>query len=282
MLLMDDREAGLFKARALRKGSLERRQALQRARDVLVNTSPSRVWKFVGHPWRIRMAFYEQSAASNSRALSWLFPELRDDEIEACRLDFLKNHRFFTELNTRLVEKRHRRFVPGWREFVYMVVRFATPKVVLETGVFDGESSAVILQALADNGEGELISIDLPAVHAIQYSTSGMRETVIPPGLSPGWVIPDSLRHRHRLELGDSRELLPDILESSGALDIFMHDSLHTFDHMLFEYSTAWPHLRDGGLLLSDDILWNSAFHDFCRSLDRKYVRIGGFGAVRK
>ena len=127
-----------------------------------------------------------------------------------------------------------------------------------------------------------LVSVDLPAVDTIHLSTSGMRETVLPPGLSPGWVIPDSLRHRHRLELGDSRELLPEILQSLQSVDIFLHDSLHTFDHMSFEYSTAWPHLRDGGLLLSDDILWNSAFHGFCRPLDRKYVRIGGFGAVRK
>ena len=280
--LMDDRAARPLKAHTLRKGSLEKRLRLQRGIDVLVNTSLSRVWRFVRHPWRIRMAFYERSVASNNQALSWLFPQLREEEIEACRLDFLRNHRFFTELNTRLVEKRHRRFVPGWREFVYMAVRFARPKMVLETGVFDGESSAVILQALTDNREGELLSVDLPAVDTIHRSTSGMRETVLPPGLSPGWVIPDPLRHRHRLELGDSRELLPEILQSLQSVDIFLHDSLHTFDHMSFEYSTAWAHLRDGGLLLSDDILWNSAFHSFCRPLNRKYVRIGGFGAVRK
>jgi predicted O-methyltransferase YrrM len=153
---------------------------------------------------------------------------------------------------------------------------------MVETGVFDGESSAVILQAMSDNGEGKLVSIDLPAVETIHNSTEHMRETMLPPGCSPGWAIPDFLRARHRLELGDSREILPRILGEFGAIDIFFHDSLHTFDHMSFEYVAAWRALRAGGFLLSDDILWNSAFHTFCRGIGTPLVRIGGFGAAKK
>ena len=33
---------------------------------------------------------------------------------------------------------------------------------------------------------------------------------------------------------------------------------------MMFEYETAWPKLKTGGLLMSDDALWSNAFLDFC------------------
>jgi hypothetical protein len=36
-------------------------------------------------------------------------------------------------------------------------------------------------------------------------------------------------------------------------------DGLHTYDHMLWEYRTAFPYLRPDGLLFSDDAAWNSA-----------------------
>ena len=32
-----------------------------------------------------------------------------------------------------------------------------------------------------------------------------------------------------------------------------MHDSLHTYDHMMFEYTTSWDFIKKNGLLLSND-----------------------------
>jgi hypothetical protein len=41
--------------------------------------------------------------------------------------------------------------------------------------------------------------------------------------------------------------------------------------------------LAAGGLLLSDDIFWNRAFHEFCGRQGRKYLHVTeGRGAVRK
>lgn len=94
--------------------------------------------------------------------------------------------------------------------------------------------------------------------------------------------VPDRLRARHRLILGDSREVLPRVFLEEPQVNVFFHDSLHTFDHMSFEYSLAWDHLQAGGILLSDDIFWSPAFHQFCRQKRIPYVHSGRFGAARK
>lgn len=143
------------------------------------------------------------------------------------------------------------------------------------------EEALCVRFTLAD---GELISIDLPTVEAIEGSTHRMPEVCLPPGFAPGWVIPDRLRGRHRLELGDSMQLLPAVSNRHPTIDIFFHDSLHTFQHQHYEYSVAWPHLAQGRILLRDDILWSAAFHRLCREQRGPYVRVsgGGFGAVMK
>lgn len=148
---------------------------------------------------------------------------------------------------------------------LYYLVRARRPRICLETGVFDGVSSAVILKALRDNGEGRLSSIDQPARRSMPASTDRMRFSTLPTGCEPGWLIPDDLRERWRLRLGPSQEMLPLWLEELGDIDFFLHDSLHTRAHMLWEYTTVWPALAPGGLLVSDDVFWSRAFFQFAR-----------------
>jgi len=50
------------------------------------------------------------------------------------------------------------------------------------------------------------------------------------------------------------------------SIDIFIHDSLHTPQTMKYEFEKAWPFVRAGGLLISDDVEGNSAFVDFVTS----------------
>src|SRR4051794_1951743 len=99
-------------------------------------------------------------------------------------------------------------------ETIYLLVRSLKPEVVVETGVCYGASSAYILQALKDNGRGELYSIDL--------------------GNSPDeppndYFVPRPLRDRWHLIIGDSKDELPQLLERLGRIDLFHHDSLHTY-----------------------------------------------------
>jgi predicted O-methyltransferase YrrM len=249
------------------------------------------MWDVVSRPSSLSMLLQSPSEMAPVDATLALFPEGERDQAEAWRFEFVSNHSFFEEYARRYVAIRRSR--PVWntwcdgrsrsgRDFIYLVVRALRPAVICETGVFDGQSSAVILQALADNGEGILVSIDLPASSVIEGSTHEMIYTTLPPGQQPGWAISDDLRARHRILLGDSRDILPQLIEEHPTIDLFFHDSLHTFEHMTYEYDTAWPALREGGILLSDDVGWNAAFHRFCKEHRRDYVLVGGLGATRK
>jgi hypothetical protein len=153
----------------------------------------------------------------------------------------------------------------------YMAIRAFQPETVVETGVANGVSSAHILLALQKNGRGILHSVGL---NDPQF---------LPDGKPLGWIVPESLKSRWNLLIGDSRGLLPSLLANLGTIDVFIHDSLHTYDHMLWEYRTAFTHLRPGGLLFSDDAAWNSAFPQFCHEVAARHGRIlRGVGFLQK
>jgi hypothetical protein len=69
------------------------------------------------------------------------------------------------------------------------------------------------------------------------------------------------------LVVSDSRIILPLVLDRIGPIDVFIHDSEHSFGQMMFEFSSAWPFIRESGLLVSDDEDYNSAFREFVLSL---------------
>lgn len=153
----------------------------------------------------------------------------------------------------------------------YGVVRAVAPEVVVETGVASGVSSSYLLLALQKNGRGVLHSIELGDPR------------YLPPGKPPGWIVPDWLKSRWDLHIGDSRVLLPKLLEELGGTDIFIHDSLHTYEQMLWEYRAAYPSIRPGGLLFSDDAAWNPAFPEFSREVAAsRWQILRGVGFLRK
>jgi len=156
--------------------------------------------------------------------------------------------------------------------FLYVICRVIRPKIVVETGTGNGFSSSYILQALEDNGCGELHSIDL-------HYRDGVS---VPIGKELGWVIPERLRHRFHLMLGESFKLLSPLLRDVGFIDIFLHDSRHTYRTMMKEYETAWPHLQEAGLLLSHDVEDSDAFLDFCDKMRSSPIIVGNVGALKK
>jgi len=157
---------------------------------------------------------------------------------------------------------------------IYVITRALAPNTVVETGVASGASSFTILLALEKNKKGALHSIDLPNQDPL---------AVLPEGKEPGWVIPEELRNRWTLTLGRTQERLRPLLCELKIIDIFLHDSEHTYETMTFEFSNIWPYLRDGGILLSDDIYSNNAFEDFIGVARPSYsTRFGAFGVARK
>jgi hypothetical protein len=146
--------------------------------------------------------------------------------------------------------------------FLFLTVRKFVPSVVVETGVAQGISSYVMLKALQINGKGKLISIDLPNRNPEGFAyRDGTRDSVYTPGgLEPGWLVPSELRTFWELKLGPSTEMLHTIEDN---VDFFYHDSEHSYENMTFEYEWAYNHLKNGGILASDDVTWNKAFSDF-------------------
>jgi predicted O-methyltransferase YrrM len=172
-------------------------------------------------------------------------------------------------------------------------VRALRPATVIETGTANGISTTYLLAALHRNAAGRLISIDLPFEvgtgaeyrPVVAGTTIGQWDaSPLPPGKAPGWAVPDDLRGRWELRLGDARELLPAALAEVGEIGLFFHDSLHTHEHMLFEFETVWPFIVEGGVLAADDVFQrkHDALPAFARSVDKRFATFGNLGIVAK
>ena len=154
-----------------------------------------------------------------------------------------------------------------YRCLLYLLVRLEKPETFVETGTLNGFSSAFILLGMHHNGWGTLYSVDLPS-RDLRLLSQGT--ATLPEGKEPAWVVPEFLRARHRVSLGRAEVLLPDLARSIGPFETFLHDSDHSYVHMMFEMAFAWLHLRPGGSLVCDNIEQNTAFFDFARGVDRE------------
>jgi len=131
---------------------------------------------------------------------------------------------------------------------LYGLTRWLQPAVVVESGGFIGMSSAFILKAFADQN----------------LATAKLYSVELSQDCEQGALIPENLRSaasfitaRGRIEDLLKRGQLP------GSIDMFLHDSSHSYRHMLWEFRQFWPRLRDGGLLVSHDVQMNAAFPEF-------------------
>jgi hypothetical protein len=148
---------------------------------------------------------------------------------------------------------------------LYVLVRFARCRWVVETGISSGYSARLMLEALAKNDNGgrlDSIGIDVFGMTPGRSDDpSGMA------GRRIGWLVPESLRSRWSLHVGRSNEELPKLLaERTEPLDLFLHDSLHQYGTMLWEYETAWPRIPPAGFLASHDVHANRAWPEFVSS----------------
>lgn len=161
---------------------------------------------------------------------------------------------------------------------IYSIVRKFKPQILVETGVCNGFSTAFILLALHKNDKGKLYSIDYPEIEGMEYERgtfwNGKRGAVIPKDKEPGWIIPQYLKNRWELIIGKSQDELPPLLKKLKKIDFFMHDSEHSYECMWFEFNQAFKVLNQGGAFISDDIIWNKAFYNFCKKINKKPINI--------
>ena len=132
---------------------------------------------------------------------------------------------------------------------LYAISRVMKPERVVETGVAEGRSSRAILSALLMNSRGLLMSFDI-------------RDDV-------GSLIEAKLLGRWNFQLlpqAHKRAVFSRELSRFSPIDLFFHDSMHTYEWQSREFRLAWNSLSPGGLLASDDVDSSFAFLDFCKS----------------
>ncbi|QGA68063.1 class I SAM-dependent methyltransferase [Sulfolobus sp. E11-6] len=155
------------------------------------------------------------------------------------------------------------------RYILYSIIKYYNPDIVIETGVGPGVSSTIILSALE---KGTLYSIDV-------------RET-LENGKQVGFLVQEQLRSKWKLYIGRSRDILPDLLKRLGKVDIFLHDSEHTFENVTFELNIVWDYLRNGGVLLIDNLDFTKAPYYFAKQKGVKLYKLtneaGGLGIIIK
>jgi predicted O-methyltransferase YrrM len=183
------------------------------------------------------------------------------------RRDFIENYL------RKLEHRYHAHYVPGWVNlddalFLYWLVRETKPRSIVQCGVCNGLSSAFMMLALVKNGgEGTLKAIDLPEIFDPSDPNWQKKDSVygfvIPEGCTSGSLVPNAYRDRFEVCTGDSKELLPSLVDRVDSIDFFYHDSKHTYNHMAFEFREARRKLNAGGLVVADDISWNASLWDF-------------------
>jgi predicted O-methyltransferase YrrM len=143
---------------------------------------------------------------------------------------------------------------PANLQFVYQLCEYLSARRVLETGVAYGWSSLAILLSLQKRKDARLVSTDMPY-----------------PGrdndLYVGCVVPEHLRNQWEIIRSSDRRGLPQAILRVQPLDICHYDSDKSYEGRMWAYPRIWASLREGGILISDDIGDNLAFHDFAQRM---------------
>lgn len=138
--------------------------------------------------------------------------------------------------------------------FAWCFTRHLRPERILETGVARGLTTRALLDALQRNSGGHLWSVDLPPLLERDLA----RESAA--------AVPKHLHDRWTLVQGSSRRVLPGLVPRLGAIELFVHDSMHTTRNVLFELECVWPALAPGAAVLIDDVEKNTAMSQFLRA----------------
>jgi predicted O-methyltransferase YrrM len=166
----------------------------------------------------------------------------------------------FEELSVELAARRERTDLrypseygveSGTSFLLYSLIRLQKPSVVVESGVANGESTFLLLSALRANKQGQL--------HSVEIS-----EDV-------GCLLSEEDKKNWHLHVTDgSKRAFTQIVSSLSPIDLFVHDSDHSYWWHYFELESVHRHLARTGIVASDDCDKSYAFLDFCEALGKK------------
>jgi predicted O-methyltransferase YrrM len=141
---------------------------------------------------------------------------------------------------------------PVWGRFLMRTVRELSPRSCLELGTGFGISAAYQAAALELNGAGRLTTLErlegLGAIAAEGFSRLG-------------------LDGRVRLRLGSKDDSLGRALEGAGQIDYAFLDADHTENATMAHFATLLPHLREGAIVVIDDINWTEEMRRAWKSI---------------
>jgi len=134
------------------------------------------------------------------------------------------------------------------------LVRIMRPRLVVECGIYTGVGSLVLLRALernrAEGHPGELVGIDFDP--------------------TMGWAVPAELSANWTTVTG----MTSDVLEESigdRRVDILIHDTPHTYENQMHEFSTALAHAADCLVLIDASGGQTLALQELCSQNNGRY-----------
>jgi predicted O-methyltransferase YrrM len=153
----------------------------------------------------------------------------------------------------------------GGIDLIFKICEALEARIVIETGVAYGWSSLAILASIRERN-GQLYSVDMP--HPLLSNTS-LTGVVVPEGLRDAWTL---VREPDYTGLQKILAKVPDI-------DFIHYDSDKSYLGRAATYRALWARLRDGGILMSDDIADNTAFRDFSAEVGQRPIVIYAEGS---
>jgi Methyltransferase domain len=192
----------------------------------------------------------------NRSQLCWFISAVTGAEIGQTRawMQELEDDTQLIDHLTRRLSSNPRRKIcatePHWarRSGWYAIVRAARPDHVVETGTHLGLGSCVIAAALLRNGHGRLTTIDIDP--------------------EAGYLIGEPWASVIDRRVGDST----DMLGTLRGVNVFLHDSLHTYDYETRELAAVEPNLHADAIILSDNAHESAALSDWAERSGRRFL----------
>lgn len=192
----------------------------------------------------------------NRDQLGWFISAVTGAEIGRVRawIRELEEDKHLAEQLTKRLWSNPRRGIcakePHWARRLgwYSFVRALAPDHVVETGTHLGLGSCVIAAALLRNGHGRLTTIDIDP--------------------EAGYLIGEPWASVVDRRTGSSVDVLAEMKE----VDVFLHDSLHTYDYETRELAAVEPNLRPDAIILSDNAHESSALSNWAERSARHYL----------